>query len=122
MRVTVYILEDKEYKNRGRGLLKVLKLDISFGYVALFSWQHEYNTTKYQCVMHREGELGGIGTVLVINSLLYKETPVKEMNGYVVITFPESETKFTTYLLKPAGGKKVEELKEGLEKIIQSIA
>ena len=26
----MYILEDKEYKNRGRGLLKVLKLDISF--------------------------------------------------------------------------------------------
>ena len=37
--------------------------------------------------------MGGPSTVLVINSLLYKSTPVKALDNYVLITLPESENE-----------------------------
>lgn len=71
--------------------------------------------------MYREGEMGGPSTVLVINSLLYKSTPVKALENFVQITLPESDQSFKTYLLKPSERGHVQEIKEGIENVIQSI-
>lgn len=72
--------------------------------------------------MRREGEEGGLGTVLVFNSLLYKSTPIKDMgNGFVLITLPSTEGKMVSYLMKPISGHSVSELKQGIEDIIASI-
>lgn len=72
--------------------------------------------------MRREGEEGGLGTVLVFNSLLYKSTPIKEMeNNYLLITLPASDGKLSSYLIKPASDHCEVSLKEKIESIIQSI-
>ena len=52
--------------------------------------------------MRREGEEGGLGTVLVLNSLLYANTPVKDMgDGDLLITLPETNDTLVSYLVKP---------------------
>lgn len=72
--------------------------------------------------MRREGEEGGLGTVLVLNSLLYATTPVKDMgNGYLLITFPETENTLVSYLIKPLNEKQFDSLKQGIEDIVKSI-
>ena len=83
--------------------------------------KHEDKNVKYQLVMYREGEMGGPSTVLVINSLLYKSTPVKALDNFVLITLPESDATFKTYLLKPSERGHVQEIKEGIENVIKSI-
>lgn len=65
--------------------------------------------------------MGGPSTVLVINSLLYKSTPVKALDNYVLITLPESDASFKTYLLKPSERGHVQQIKEGIENVIKSI-
>lgn len=73
--------------------------------------------------MRREGEEGGLGTVLVLNSLLYANTPVKDMgDGYLLITLPETKDILVSYLVKPVDAKKFDELKEGIERVVKSIA
>lgn len=73
--------------------------------------------------MRREGEEGGLGTVLVLNSLLYANTPVKDMgDGYLLITLPETRTPWCPIWWKPVDAKKFDELKEGIERIVKSIA
>ena len=58
--------------------------------------------------MRREGEEGGLGTVLVLNSLLYANTPVKDMgDGYLLITLPETKDTLVSYLVKPVDAKEL---------------
>ena len=72
--------------------------------------------------MRREGEEGGLGTVLVLNSLLYATTPVKDMgNGYLLITLPETENTLVSYLIKPLNEKQFDSLKQGIEDIVKII-
>ena len=83
---------------------------------------HEGEETKYQIVFRREWEEGGVGTVLVFNSLLYKSTPVKEMgDGFLLITLPSAEGKLTSYLFKPVSDHSLSDLKKGIEDSIASI-
>ena len=65
--------------------------------------------------------MGGPSIVLVINSLLYKSTPVKVLGNFVMITLPESDKSFKTYLLKPSERGHTQEIKEGIENVIKSI-
>lgn len=72
--------------------------------------------------MRREGEEGGLGTVLVLNSLLYANTPVKDMgDGYLLITLPETKDTLVSYLVKPVDPKKFDDLKQGIERVVKSI-
>lgn len=54
--------------------------------------------------MRREGEEGGLGTVLVLNSLLYANTPVKDMgDGYLSLRCRRRRTPGV--LFGEAGGR-----------------
>ena len=123
MRVKAYLLAEKEYLSRGSCSLKIIRFKISFytncSFVGILNLNEE--TEKYQIVLRREGEEGGVGTILVFNSLLYKTTPIKKMgDDYVLITIPSAEGKMDSYLFKPLK-ETVSHLQEEIEKIIQSI-
>ena len=43
-------------------------------------------------------------------------------DGYLLITLPETKDTLVSYLVKPVDAKKFDELKEGIERVVKSIA